>query len=95
MRNFKYGDAVKATHKLKRIRCGDGFMDREWRRVVCEIKGGLFLGFRWISNGSVWIDNEGFDYNRKETIKAALVSPSERKNPVYVPLDAIFLEAAR
>jgi hypothetical protein len=54
---------------------------------------GLLLGYRTLSNGDMeWFSDEGNRYTPREHFKVALVSPNERENPVYVPLDKIKAE---
>jgi len=60
-----------------------------WKRRYFE-SNGIFLGFRWLKEGTREYELEyGYYFAVKGGFKVALVSPSPRLNPVYVPLDAI------
>ena len=87
MTEFNHGDNVFITQKYWRAYdWHDGA--RYWDVEPCNAKG-LFLGYRWLSDGTM----ERFDYesiySRTHTYKVALVSINARTNPVYVPLSAI------
>jgi hypothetical protein len=96
---MKFGDRVNISEKYKRVwgqrQCTYGgtphnAYTKEWKRVPFVVDGGIFLGFRTLSDG--WNDYEyevGYVFSAIESFKAALVCPSDRMNPVYVPLDKI------
>ena len=87
---MKYGQRVKVKFKYMRreVYQKDYYGDKkEWKRVKFE-RTCIFLGYRTLSNGTRHYDSyAGYDYTPTKHFKAALVSPSERENPVYVPLD--------
>jgi len=58
--------------------------NKEYIRNNC-----IFLGYRYLKNGTVHWDEDGLYFNSKEQIKAALVCPGKYLNPIYVPLNAI------
>lgn len=61
-----------------------------WDEVQGSVKEGIFLGYRTLHNGtSEWESEVGYIFDSHESFKAALVCPSDKKNPVYVPLHAI------
>lgn len=90
---IKYGQKVVATGRLTRTFRRPN--RKEWVDWTPKSFGfeGLFLGYRNLSNGElIWDEDEGNIYYPKEHMKVALVSPNERENPVYVPLDKIKAE---
>jgi hypothetical protein len=90
---MKYGDRVEYNQVLKRIyryEQKDRYSTRikEWKIVeISTNKTGMFLGYRWLSDGVTdWDSEVGYIYTPKKYFKAMLVSPSEKENPVYVPM---------
>jgi hypothetical protein len=85
---MKWGDRVKASAVLKRVRPGDG--RREWQSSPLKVPvTAVFLGYRTLSNGIVDFYPDHIEYHGKEYIRAALVSFGPHENPVYAPPDAI------
>ena len=84
---FQHGDRVSITKKYWRAYDSmDG--GRYWDTEAVSATG-IFLGYRWLSDGQVHYPGEECIYEGHHTFKAALVSLNARTNPVYVPLDAI------
>ena len=87
---LKYLQKVEITSVLKRITSPCHTSKKVWEKTNKWERWGTFLGYRTLSNGNVWISSdEPAEYTPTEYFKAALVSLSERENPVYVSLDAI------
>lgn len=90
MKKIRFGQKVKATAFLRRVwesRNGKGY--KFWLPVEKEING-LFIGYRTLSNGSLeWWEDIGSVYKPINHFQAALVVPSETRNPVYVLLDSL------
>jgi hypothetical protein len=61
-----------------------------WDRASAKITG-LFIGIRTLYDGDRewWGEDEGYTFKPRSHFRAALVVPSERENPVLVPLDSI------
>lgn len=64
-----------------------------WNRSDVAMAPGLFLGWRALRDGTRhWEDEAGSVFTPEgQTIRAALVSIDPRRNPVYVPCDALYL----
>ena len=61
-----------------------------WEIVPYEAANCIFLGTRVLHNGTREYDyEEGYSFHSHESFVAALVSPGQRRNPVYVPLESI------
>jgi hypothetical protein len=61
-----------------------------WKRAPFHAQGCVFLGVRTLKNGIRHFDGEeGYYFQAKEHIKAALVSPGPRSAPILVPLESI------
>ena len=87
MTELNHGDNVFITQKYWRARdWQDGV--RYWDFEPCNAEG-LFLGYRWLSDGQMEHLGDKSVYVWHHTFKAALVSINARTNPVYVPLSAI------
>lgn len=89
-----YGNGVSTGKVLvRRTDVHDGYSVKVWSREDRIITGGIFLGFRTLSNGSKYFDSEyGWIYTPKKHFRAALVSPGPNRSPVYVmPKDLEFL----
>lgn len=88
MTKLEYGQAVKCSVKLER-RWGKNHF-KYWNPVESKFTG-IFLGLRTLYDGQVHFGDyeESVTFTRKRSFVAALVSPGERLNPVYVPLEAI------
>lgn len=95
---FQLGDLVRFSGWYERIKKrGEG---KHWKRIESYMnkrphwRKGLFLGYRTIFDGKTRFDigehDDGhyyFDVTGHK--RAALVCFSERRNPLYVPLDLI------
>lgn len=86
-----WGSRVRATKRYKRV---DGDMPeagwsvkRLWVEVPVPVDNGIFLGTRNLQNGYVDVYENCFVH--ESTFCAALVCPSQDRNPIYVPLDAL------
>ncbi|MDY6834173.1 MAG: hypothetical protein SVY53_05160 [Chloroflexota bacterium] len=96
MKEIKYLDKVRITHKL--VRTAD-FYDLYWSRVEYS-RSGVCLGNRTLSDGEmVLVDynpidgsNKSYEYRAKEYHKVYLVSPGPNVNPVYVMKEDISKE---
>ena len=96
MIDLKYGE--KCLFSATMCREYDDKSYAAWFTEELDVREGLFLGYRHVfegirSSGSSYsgFNFEPDDYDPptfkvKKTIKVALVSPSEKKNPIYVPL---------
>ena len=95
--DLKFGDVVIIPHRLRRT--GEqrrGEMRSDWWRIW-EVKPfpkgprtGILIGFRTLSNGTIWYGGEdGKVYDPQDYIKAALVAVDARTKPVLVLLDAV------
>ena len=84
---FQHGDRVSITKKYWRAYDSmDG--GRYWDTEAANGTG-IFLGYRWLSDGQVHYIGEECVYEGHHTFKAALISLNARANPIYVPLNAI------
>ena len=102
--NEDYGKLVKVTHRYKKshiIRYTPYHRHHPekttanswtyWNRVPYRTDG-IFLGIRYLREGTRHLENEvGYYFECIGSFKAALVSPGARRNPIYVPLDAVML----
>lgn len=89
----KFGDRVEITRKL--VRRYDTFTSSKiWVDVEHVAKGCIFLGYRTVSNGRrEWLDECGYTYSPTGHFRVAVVCPGEHRNQLYVPVDAIIVEA--
>ena len=94
--DIKFGQSI--TIKSKLIRCyehhNDGYRSKTYKcwkpRLLPNIKTGIFLGYRTLSNGyRSYFSDEGYSFAPMEYFKCALVCISPTHNPIYVPLDDI------
>ena len=70
---------------------------RVWTSLRCRERTGLLIGYRTLRDGTTdWVGEEaGYVFTPRDTpLRVALVSPSLRHKPVYVPLDALREEPA-
>ena len=81
----KFGDKVKYSNILRRYSRG---RTKFWKpeRKPGE---GIWLGYRTLSNGDVYHDEDGAGYTPKEWQKAALICTNSKENPFYVPAEDI------
>ena len=98
---YAFGQRVSFTHKLKRIITSRRLTTHSgieytlhnwkvWEQEPYDCRGAIFLGIRTLKNGTREFDNEyGWSFNPKEYFKAALICPTDKINPVFVPLDCI------
>lgn len=88
-----FGDKVSITRKYERTFKREKITDatlKEWVVNPYPKKDCLFLGTRTLRNGVRDFDpEEGYYFEIKETLTAALVSPGKNLNPVYAPLEDI------
>lgn len=69
-----------------------GVWEGYWKTVVMKgARTGLFLGLRTISDGDLvcGYGDEPNDYMPRKYRRVALVCPSPKRNPVYVPLECL------
>lgn len=96
-----FGKRVSFTHKYVRVRvtrkdkmpsgreCNNSNW-KVWNIVPYEVSEGIFLGFRTLKNGTrEWDSQYGWSFEPKESFRAALVAPSAKLNPVFVPMDCL------
>jgi hypothetical protein len=98
--NMNYGDIVTFTNKLRRssqdcphyvdsrFNGSYGGIGKCWKKTKRN-GSGIFLGYRNLANGQTVCDPDGWYFVAKEYIKVALVSPSDKENPIYIHLDDI------
>jgi len=89
---MKHGTKVKITKKLVREsqRKHTGKFWQRWKiwKPVEYCSEGIFLGYRTVQDGTTdWEDEVGMIFMKKSCYKVALVSPSAKENPIYVPLE--------
>lgn len=84
---MEYGKIVTANKMyVRRTIIKEGRRFKHWV-LTPQFTRGIYLGKRTLQNGYIeWQDDEGWLFYSSEFIKVALVSPSEHKNPIYVPL---------
>lgn len=84
---FEHGDRVAITQKYWRSH------DWQFGALSWDIEpkksDGIFLGYRWLSDGHMESFGDEHIYSRINTFKAGLVSINAKTSPVYVPLDAM------
>jgi hypothetical protein len=98
---YRFGSMVSASEKLvrrskteNRENKTNGHSSRVetkyWGRTPAKITG-LFIGIRTLYDGDRewWGEDTGYTFTPRSHFRAALVVPSERENPVLVPLDSI------
>jgi hypothetical protein len=87
----KHGDIITVKGKYRRINKSvqtglSSQTHKVWVLIEKEITG-IFLGTRTLANGRIKYDHEfGVEFYPLEHFKVALISPSERFNPVYAPI---------
>ncbi len=93
---IKFGDKVTCHRKYERhydIDMNDLKSNESivyWKEENHYIKGGIFLGVRYLKNGKVLHYREdGSLFKITEVIQCALVSPNKTMNAIYVPIDSI------
>lgn len=94
----EYGEKLRATSQLVRKMRIDRtergqYIDRKtvkyWHEQPFDGEV-IYLGTRQLQNGTREYDSEyGCYFIPTEYIKAALVSPGPRLNPIYVPIDGL------
>lgn len=90
----RFGSRVICSAKLVRRQRykSDGYgTDKYWHEQAIQPREGIYIGMRHLSNGvRIWIGSEeGWSYEPREYITAALVVFNERENPMLVPLSAL------
>jgi hypothetical protein len=93
-----FGSIITATVELMRSersenRVANGRNElvhiKYWKKLSIKVTG-LFIGFRTLYDGTVtWAEYEGTTFKPESQIRAALIVPSARRNPVYVLRDSI------
>jgi hypothetical protein len=82
------GDKICFDNHLKRVWIDDpnGLNgQKRWKKVPHEIRHGIIIGQRTLSNGINNYDSEGvFIYDPEEYFKVWLVAYDMNRNPVYV-----------
>ena len=89
MNDLNLGDRVTVKAQYTRQKRGPR---RRWVAETQSERSAIFVGWRHLANGYMenYDGSQGCaEWRPQETIKAALVVFNERKNPVYVPVDAI------
>jgi len=88
---MRLGEHVTCAAVLERrtIYRGSRGDEKRWEPRAIELRDGIFIGWRTLSNGMrEWRNDEGYCYTPAEYIGAALVVFSLHENPAYVPIDA-------
>lgn len=88
---IEFGSRVKSNFKLvrKTEKAPDYGDLKTWAPTPCEVSG-IFLGYRTLSNGTRFYDcEEGYSFQHRGTVKAAVICPGPNRNSVYVPADSV------
>jgi hypothetical protein len=99
----KFGDRVYCLAKLRRVYDRDPasnaeWWDREaphmkvWRNVdMGRARQGILIGYRTLRNVRVWGADSTARFEVLTSFRAALVVFGGNENPVYVPVDRMWL----
>lgn len=85
--DIQWGDKIAVNEKYVRV-YENGM--KIWKSVKCDLNNCIYLGTRTLSNGSIrysWDD--GTDYRPTTHFPAAIICPSDKHNPIYVPINAM------
>lgn len=95
-----FGSTVTATVELMRTERSENrtvngknklVHIKYWKSLPIKVTG-IFIGFRTLYNGTVmWAEYEGTTFKPESKIRAAIIVPSARRNPVYVLRDSILV----
>jgi hypothetical protein len=85
VRYIRHSRYEKPTLKINRY--------KYWNKQDIKKQKGIVVGLRTLSNGNAeyWQD-EGYIYERKESVKAVLVSTSLRAAIIKVPLEDVIIK---
>jgi len=92
IKDWTYGQRVSYNGILVRMHRMIAAPDeyKYWEAIQLKApQTGIFLGLRTLSNGNVVYGIDAVVFQPVEYFRAALISPSKKENPIYVPLNAI------
>ena len=94
---YAFGDRVNCTHRFvrkeRRVENKNGYGSTSWKiwgKKSYSVSSGIFLGYRTLKDGTRNFKYDaGWIFTPKKYFKAALICPTDKINPVFVPLDCI------
>ena len=85
--------SIDGSQLIRTTRMVDGVRWKFWKPSTFCCSKAVFLGFRTLHNGPTFYEGDDcWVFCPKETFRAALVSFSEKHNPVYVTTESVRME---
>lgn len=84
---MKLGNKIEFTERLVLVKTYNEPRNTEYHdwNIVKFKAFGIYIGYRYLNLGYTNYTEDGPQFKRTGTIKAALVVLNERKNPIYIP----------